>query len=51
MENFAPGLRAAIIGLTDSLRFIVFFIGVVGLMLQVQRARAEMESLVRPIVR
>jgi hypothetical protein len=51
MENFAPGLREAIIGLTDSLRFIVFFVGVVGLMLQVQRARAEMESLVRPIVR
>lgn len=51
MENFAPGLREAIVGLTDSLRFIVFFIGVVGLMLQVQRARAEMESLVRPVVR
>ncbi len=51
MENFAPGLRDAIFGLTDSLRFIVFFSGVVGLMLQVQRARAEMESLVRPVVR
>lgn len=51
MENFAPGLREAILGLSDSLRFIVFFIGVTGLMLEVQRARAEMESLIRPIVR
>jgi len=51
MENFAPGLRDAILGLTDSLRFMVFFVAVAGLMLQVQRARAEMESLVRPIVR
>lgn len=51
MENFAPGLRDAILGLTDALRFIVFFVAVVGLMLQVQRARADMESLVRPIVR
>lgn len=51
MENFAPGLRDAIIGLTDALRFVVFFVAVVGLMLQVQRARAEMESLIRPVVR
>jgi len=51
MENFAPGLRDAIIGLSDSLRFIVFFIAVTGLMLQVQRARADMESLIRPVVR
>lgn len=51
MENFAPGLRDAILGLTDALRFIVFFVAVVGLMLQVQRARADMESLVRPVVR
>jgi len=51
MENFAPGLREAILGLTDALRFIVFFVAVVGLMLQVQRARADMESLVRPVVR
>jgi hypothetical protein len=51
MDNFAPGLKPAILGLTDTLRFIVFFVAVVGLMLQVQRARAEMESLVRPIVR
>ncbi|MBX3738587.1 MAG: hypothetical protein KF715_17970 [Candidatus Didemnitutus sp.] len=51
MENFAPGLRDAIIGLTDALRFVVFFVAVVGLMLQVQRARADMESLIRPVVR
>ncbi|MDP3070020.1 MAG: hypothetical protein Q8N18_07000 [Opitutaceae bacterium] len=51
MDNFAPGLRDAVIALTDTLRFIVFFIAVVGLMLQVQRARADMESIARPIVR
>ncbi len=51
MENFAPGLKTAILGLTDSLRFIVFFIAVVGLMLQVQRARSDFEDLVRPVVR
>jgi hypothetical protein len=51
MENFAPGLRDAIIGLTDALRFVVFFVAVVGLMLHVQRARADMESLIRPVVR
>ncbi len=51
MENFAPGLREAIVGLTEALRFVVYFVAVVGLMLQVQRARSDMESLVRPIVR
>lgn len=51
MENFAPGLKAAILGLTDSLRFIVFVVAVVGLMLQVQRARADFEDIVRPVVR
>lgn len=51
MENFAPGIREAIIGLSDSLRFIVFFVAVTGLILQVARARADMESLIRPIVR
>ncbi len=51
MDNFAPGLRGAVVGLTDTLRFVVFFVAVVGLMLQVQRARADMESIVRPIVR
>lgn len=51
MENFAPGLREALLGLSDGLRFIVFFIAVAGLMLSVHRARADMESLVRPVVR
>lgn len=51
MENFAPGLRDAILGLTDTLRFIVYFVAVAGLMLQVQRAHAEVEGLTRPVVR
>lgn len=51
MENFAPGLKDAILNLTDTLRVVLFFICVTGLMLQVQRARGEMESLTVPIVR
>lgn len=51
MENFAPGLRETIVSLADSLRFVVFFVCVAGFVLQVQRARAEMEELMRPIVR
>lgn len=51
MEHFVPGVRDAVVGLTDSMRFVVFFIAVVGLVLQVQRARADMESLARPLVR
>ena len=51
MENFAPGLRESIISLTDALRVIVFFVCVVGLVLQIQQARADMEGLTRPFVR
>ena len=51
MDNFAPGLREAILGLTDTLRVIVFFIAVVGLILQVHHARGDTESLTSPIVR
>jgi hypothetical protein len=51
MENFAPGLRDSIISLTDILRFVVFFIAVAGLMLQVSRARGEWEGMAGPIVR
>ena len=41
MENFAPGLRESILSLTDALRVIVFFVCVVGLVLQIQQARAD----------
>lgn len=51
MENFAPGLRPSILALTDALRVVVFFIAVVGLMMNVNRARGDAESIVRPIVR
>jgi hypothetical protein len=51
MENFAPGLRPGILALTDALRVVVFFIAVVGLMMNVNRARGDAASLARPIVR
>ena len=51
MENFAPGLRESILSLTDALRAIVFFVCVVGLVLQIQQARADMEGFTRPFVR
>jgi hypothetical protein len=51
MENFAPGLREAILALTDTLRVVVYFICVAGLMLQVQRSRAELADMTRPLVR
>lgn len=51
MDNFAPGLREAVIGLTNSLRVIVYFVCVVGLVLQVQQARGDIEGLVRPVLR
>ena len=50
MENFAPGLRPAIIDLANTLRFVVFFVAIAGLMLHVQRARADFDSLARPLV-
>jgi len=51
MENFAPGLREAVLGLTNSLRVIVYFVCVTGLILQVQQARSDIESFVRSLVR
>lgn len=51
MENFAPGLREAVLGLTNSLRVIVYFVCVTGLILQVQQARGDIEGFVRPLVR
>ncbi len=51
MENFAPGLREAVIGITDSLRVIVYFVCVTGLILQIQQARGDIEGLVRPLIR
>lgn len=51
MENFAPGLRESILSLTDALRLIVFFVCVVGLVLQIQHARADVEGITRPLVR
>ena len=51
MENFAPGLREGILSLTDALRLIVFFVCVVGLVLQIQQARADVEGITRPLVR
>ena len=51
MENFVPGMKDAVVGLTETLRFVLYFICVAGLILQVHRARAEVESLTQPIVR
>ena len=51
MENFAPGLRESILALTNTLRLVVFFICVAGLILQIQQARAELEDLTRPLIR
>ncbi len=51
MDNFAPGLRESILSLTDILRFVVFFVAVAGLMLQVHRSRGDLEGLAGPIVR
>jgi hypothetical protein len=51
MENFAPGLKDAVLSLTETLRFVLFFVCVAGLMLQVNRARGEIEGLALPVVR
>ncbi|MEN9401562.1 MAG: hypothetical protein RL091_265 [Verrucomicrobiota bacterium] len=51
MDNFAPGLRDSILSLTDTLRFVVFFIAVAGLMLHVNRARGDWEGMAGPLVR
>ena len=51
MENFVPGLRESVLALTGTLRVVVFFVCVVGLMVQVHAARADMEGLTRPLGR
>ena len=51
MDNFAPGLRDSVLSLAEALRVVVYFTCVLGLMLQVQQARADLESVVRPILR
>ncbi len=51
MENFAPGLREAVLSLADTLRVVVYFVCVIGLVMQVQQARADVEGLVRPLLR
>lgn len=51
MENFAPGLRDSILALTVALRVVLFLICVAGLVLQINRARGDLEGLTTPIVR
>ncbi|MDP1581233.1 MAG: hypothetical protein Q8M02_13240 [Candidatus Didemnitutus sp.] len=51
MDNFIPGFREAIVAMGDNLRFVLYFVCVAGLMLRINAARAEQDSLVRPIVR
>ncbi len=51
MDNFAPGLKEAVVSLTEALRFVLFFICVAGFVLQVHRSRADFENLTQPLVR
>lgn len=51
MENFAPGLRESVLGVSEALRVIVFFVCTAGLVIQVQQARADLEGVARPLVR
>jgi hypothetical protein len=51
MENFVPGLKDTILTLTVALRVVLFFICTAGLMLHISRARADQDSLTRPLVR
>lgn len=51
MDNFMPGFRGNILALAVELRVVVFFVCVAGLVVQVGKARTEMESLMEPVVR
>ena len=51
MEAMVPGLRANVLALAATLRGVVFFVCVAGLMLQVNAGRNDLESLTRPLVR
>lgn len=51
MDNFVPGFRESVVGLSETLRFILFFVCVTGLMLRVNAARNDQDSLMQPLVR
>lgn len=51
METFVPGFRENILALTGTLRVAVYFVCVVGLMVQVHAAGADVQGFVRPIGR
>lgn len=44
-------MREAVLSLTETLRVVVYFLCVAGLMLRVHRGRAGLESLTRPVLR
>lgn len=51
MDGFAPGLREAVVGLAEDLRFIVFFLCVAGFILRVARGRGDLDGTTGPLVR
>lgn len=51
MDNFVPGFRESIVGLSESLRFILYFVCVTGLVLRIHAARGDQDSLMEPVVR
>lgn len=51
MDNFVPGFRESIVDLSETLRFILYFVCVTGLVLRVNAARGDQDSLLQPIVR
>lgn len=51
MDGFVPGLRESVLSLNETLRVVVYFLCVAGFMLRVHRARPDLETLARPVVR
>lgn len=51
MDNFAPGLRESIVALSSGLRFVVFFLCVAGVMMQVHQSRGDSDAISRILVR
>ena len=51
MDNFVPGFREAVVGLSETLRFVLYFVCVTGLVLRVNAARADQDSLMQPVGR
>lgn len=51
MDGFVPGLKEAVISVSAELRVVVFLVCVAGLMVQIAKARPEIDSLTEPIVR